>query len=69
MWEAVFFLCTLSDGCTFVTFDDQRKFQTKAECAEYVDLKSDLLIEKMTERGIFGKIEYNCIFISPGLKT
>jgi len=69
MWIANFVLCTMMQGCVAVTFDDQREFVTEAECDEYTEQKSDLVVEKMDEKLIVGKIYYDCEFKGDGLKV
>jgi hypothetical protein len=69
MWIANFVFCTMLDGCVAVTFDDQRKFATEAECELYTEQKSDLVMNTMEERGIVGAIYYACEFKGDGLKT
>ena len=60
MWIAEFVLCTLTQGCTGIVFDDQTNFVTKNECEAYTEQKSDLIVKKMTELGFNGKIYYDC---------
>lgn len=60
MWIANFVLCTMLQGCVAVKFDDQREFATENECETYAEQKSDLVVEKMNERTIVGKIYYGC---------
>jgi len=69
MWVAKFLLCTMMQGCTGITFNDQRDFATKNECETYTEQKSDLVVEKMNEIGEIGKIYYDCKFKGSGLKT
>ena len=60
MWIAEFVLCTMTQGCTGIMFNDQRDFATKNECETYTEQKSDLVVEKMNELGEIGKIYYDC---------
>ena len=69
MWIASFVFCTMMQGCVAVTFDDQREFVTEAECETYTEQKSDLVVEKMDEKLIVGKIYYGCKFKGDGLKV
>jgi hypothetical protein len=59
----------MMQGCVAVTFDDQREFVTEAECETYTEQKSDLVVEKMNEKLIVGKIYYGCKFKGDGLKV
>jgi hypothetical protein len=59
----------MMQGCVAVTFDDQREFVTEAECETYTEQKSDLVVEKMDEKLIVGKIYYGCKFKGDGLKV
>ena len=69
MWVANFVFCTMMGGCVAVTFNDQREFVTEAECDEYTEQKSDLVVAKMNEKGIIGEIFYDCKFKGDGLKV
>ena len=69
MWIANFVLCTMMQGCVAVKFDDQREFVTEAECEEYAEQKADLVVEKMGERNIVGKIYYGCETKNDGTQT
>jgi hypothetical protein len=40
MWVALFIFCTAIEGCTAVTFDDQ-----KPKLLQYTEEKSDLVYE------------------------
>ena len=59
----------MMEGCVAVTFNDQREFVTEAECDEYTEQKSDLVVATMNEKGIIGEIFYDCKFKSDGLKV
>ena len=69
MWVASFVFCTMLQGCVAVTFDDQREFVTEAKCNEYTEEKSDLVVEKMNDRAIVGKIYYGCKRKEDGIQT
>ena len=69
MWIAKFMFCILYQGCEMVTFNDQRPFATQAECETYAEQKSDLVIQKLEENMMIGKIYYGCEFEGTGLKT
>jgi hypothetical protein len=69
MWIAEFVLCTLTQGCTGIVFEDQTNFVTKNECETYTEQKSDLLVETMNEYMQIGKIYYDCKFKGTGLKV
>ena len=69
MWTANFVFCAALQGCLAVTFDDQTDFLTKSDCEEYAERKSDLVVEKMNEKLIVGKIYYGCKFKGDGLKV
>ena len=60
MWIAEFVLCVVMEGCSLIVFDDQTNFAQKEECELYTEQKSDLIVEKMTELGLNGKIFYDC---------
>lgn len=69
MWIAEFVLCTVTQGCIGITFNDQTNFVTKNECEAYTEHKSDLVVQKMSEYGEIGKIYYDCKFKGDGLKV
>jgi hypothetical protein len=69
MWIAEFVLCTLTQGCTGIVFEDQTNFVTKNECEAYTEHKSDLIVKIMNEYEQIGKIYYGCKFKGDGLKT
>jgi hypothetical protein len=60
MWIAKFVLCTVTQGCTGIVFDDQTNFVTKNECEAYTEYKSDLIVKIMNEYEQIGKIYYDC---------
>jgi hypothetical protein len=60
MWIAEFVLCTLTQGCTGIVFDDQTNFVTKNECEAYTEQKSNLIVKTMNEYEQIGKIYYDC---------
>jgi len=69
MWIAKFIFCTMLDGCSAVTFDDQLDFAAKTECEAYTEQKALLVAEKMNEYNVFGKMYYGCDYKEIGLKT
>jgi len=60
MWIAEFVLCTITQGCVGIVFDDQTNFVTKNECEAYTEQKSDLVAKTMDKYGQIGKIYYDC---------
>lgn len=60
MWIANFVLCTITQGCIGIVFDDQVSFLTKNDCEAYTEQKSDLVVKIMSEYGEMGKIYYDC---------
>ncbi len=60
MCIAEFVLCTITQGCMGIVFEDQTNFVTKNECEAYIEHKSDLIVKSMNEYEQIGKIYYDC---------
>ena len=43
-----------------VTFEDQKKYETKEICNAYTEEKSDLVIETLRKHNVPGSIHYEC---------
>ena len=60
MWIALFIFCNAYEGCMAVTFEDQKKYETKEICTAYTEEKSELVIETLRKYNVPGSIHYDC---------
>lgn len=61
MWVALFIFCNPIEGCMAVSFDDQQPYyETEKICDDYVEAKSDFVVEKLREHGVPGILHYKC---------